>query len=224
MSSDQIQLHDDDETSGLSRRGFLAATGVTGAAVVAAAYIGSSPAGASTRATGLPAQRRAKPSLETDLDTAAFAASLEVLAVNTYGAALDAANSGALGAVPPAVATFVQTARSQHQEQLDALNGLLTSNDRPEVTDPDTGLEATVNEQFGKVTDVVGAAKLARDLEEIAAATYLKAIPTLTPDTAVIAGSILCVDQQHVAILNYALGEYPVPETFASTEKAAAPA
>ena len=54
-----------------------------------------------------------------------------------------------------------------------------------------------------------------------AAATYLKAIPTLTPDTAVVAGSILCVDQQHVAVLNYALGEYPVPDTFATTKGAA---
>ena len=50
-----------------------------------------------------------------------LAASLEVLAVNTYGAALDAATSGALGDVPPAVAEFVTTAQAHHQAHLDAL-------------------------------------------------------------------------------------------------------
>jgi hypothetical protein len=28
---------------------------------------------------------------------------------------------------------------------------------------------------------------------------------------------------QHVAILNFALGEYPVPDTFATTDKAVSP-
>lgn len=215
----------DEESDGLTRRRFFAMSGATGAAVVAAAYLSNSAVGASTSASkarmadaGI---RTAKPSLKKDLDTAAFAASLEVLAVGTYTAALDAATAGKLGAVPPAVATFVTTAKDQHQAQLGALNDLLTSNGRSAITEPDAGLKATVDEQFGKVTDVVGAAKLARDLEEIAAATYLKAIPGLTPDTAVVAGSILCVDQQHVAILNYVLGEYPVPDTFGSTKKAA---
>jgi hypothetical protein len=119
------------------------------------------------------------------------------------------------------VATYVQTAKDQHQEQLDALNELLTGNGRAEVTEPDAGLSQTVDEQLAQVTDVKGAAELARELEEIAAATYQKAIPSLTPDSAVVAGSILCVDRQHVAVLNFALGEYPVPDTFASTSKAA---
>ena len=57
--------------------------------------------------------------------------------------------------------------------------------------------------------------------QQTAAATYLKSIPSLTTETAVVAGSILCVDQQHVAVLDYALGEYPVPDTFASTKQAA---
>lgn len=212
-----------DEPAGLSRRRFLAASGATGAAVVAATYLSGSIAGASTRTAVPSTGRTKKPSLQQDLGVAAFAASLEVLAVATYSAALDAANAGSLGAVPPAVATLVETARDQHQEYLDALNGVLTSNAKPEVTEPDADLKATVDAQFAQVTDVVGAAQLARDLEEIASATYLKAIPTLTPDTAVLAASVLCVGQQRVATLNFALGDYPVPDVFASTSKAAAP-
>ena len=212
-----------DAEHGLSRRRFFAVSGATGAAVVAASYLSGGTAGAVTRRVAASVPTAKKASLESDLDTAAFAASLEVLAVGTYQAALDAATSGGLGDVPPAVATFVQTALGHHQEHLATLNGLLTGNGRPEVTEPDSGLKATVDEQFSKVTDAVGAAQLARDLEQIAAATYLKAIPSLTPETSVVAGSILCVDQQHVAILNYALGEYPVPDTFLSTAKAASP-
>lgn len=156
-----------------------------------------------------------------DLAVAQLAAGLEVLAVNTYGAALDAATSGALGDVPPAVAEFVTTAMGQHQEHLDALNGIITGAGEAEVTSPPADLEATVNEMFAAVTDVVGAARLALLLEDTAAATYLSAIPQLTsPDRIAAAGSILCVDRQHAAVLRFVLGEYPIPETFASTEMA----
>ena len=147
-----------------------------------------------------------------------------MLAVNTYKAALDAAQAGSLGPVPPAGAEFVTTAMAQHQAQLDKWNEVLTSAGAAPVTTPDPGLEQTVNEEFAKVTDFGGAATLARTLEEIAAATYLKAIPTLTsPDAITLAGSINVVDMQHVAVLNFVLGEYPVPETFAKTDKAATP-
>lgn len=224
-SDETIDGGDPVDDFGLTRRGFLAATGLTGAAVVAVSYLGSAPAGASLRSAASAKARTAKkPSLEGDLDTAAFAASLEVLAVATYQAALDAATAGKLGAVPPAVATFVQTAGDQHQAYLDTLNGLLTANGRPAVTEPDPTLKATVDAKFAQVADAGGAATLARELEEIASATYLKAIPNLTPDTAVIAASINCVGQQRVATLNFALGDYPVPDTFASTAKAASPA
>lgn len=156
-----------------------------------------------------------------DVAIAQLAASLEVLAVSTYGAALDAAGSGALGEVPPAVAEFVTTAMAQHQEQLDALNSIITGAGETEVTEPPADLAATVNEQFAGVTDVIGAAQLALMLEEVAAATYLGAIPQLTsPDSITAAGSILCIDRQHAAVLRFVLGEYPIPDTFATAEDA----
>ena len=36
------------------------------------------------------------------------------------------------------------------------------------------------------------------------------------------AGSIFVVDRQHMALLTYALGEYPIPDTFASTDDSVA--
>lgn len=159
-----------------------------------------------------------------DVAIAEFAASLEVLAVNTYGAGLDAATAGDLGEVPPAVAEFATTAKENHQAHLDAWNGVITGNGGEEVTTPPADLEETVNSQFAEVTDVPGLAKLALMLEQIAADTYLSVLPVLEGDDAVkLAASIQATDRQHQAILHFALGEYPVPLVFQTTENAASP-
>jgi hypothetical protein len=227
----------DGTPSGVNRRGFLAIGGALSAAAVLAACSKSDSDGGSdttaakgTTTTTTEAESTTtttadvERSAENDLKLGAFAASLEVLAVNTYGAALDAAGKGSLGTVPPAVAEYMTTAQSQHQAQLDRWNEVLTGAGQDEVTDPPADLEATVNEEFGKVKDVAGAAKLARELEQIAAATYLSVIPLLaTEDPIRLVASIQPIDMQHVAILNFALGEYPVPDTFATTDMAVAP-
>lgn len=215
------------QPSSLRRRRFLIGTGVVGAGAILAAC-GDDDSGGNAE-SGSPTTRaddEATTSTAGDADSgdaavAALAASLEVLAVSTYGAALDAANGGALGEVPPAVAEFVTTAQAHHQAHLDTWNGVLEAGGQPAVTEPPADLEATVNEQFGQVTDVVGAARLALLLEDTAAATYLSAIPNLqSTDAIATAGSIICIDRQHAAVLRFVLGEYPVPETFASTEMA----
>jgi ferritin-like protein len=158
-----------------------------------------------------------------DAAVAEAAAGLEVLAVNTYQAAADAATAGKLGAVPPAVGEYVTTALAQHKEHLAAWNKVLTAAGKKEVTEPNAKLKPTVDAEFAKVTDVAGVANLALMLEQIAAHTYLKAMPTLKDKNAIKqAGAIQIVDQQHQAILLYALGMYPVPENFQTTDKAAA--
>lgn len=156
-----------------------------------------------------------------DLAVAQVAASLEVLAVGTYAAALEAARSGTLGVVPPAVATFMNTAMEQHQAHLDAWNEVLLTADLTAVTEPPADLQETVDDELADVSDVPGAARLALLLEETAAATYLSAVPELVDPAAIdLAASIHPIDMQHVAVLLFVLGEYPVPETFASTEMA----
>jgi hypothetical protein len=229
----------------LTRRHILTGAAVIGAGLVAAAC-GSDPissSGASTSGTaagptgstiasgGTTATPTTAADTATtaaaggsvDLKVAGLAASLEVLAVGTYKAALDAAGSGALGAVPPAVAEFVTVAMGQHQKQLEAWNTVLTGAGGAAVTEPNATLKPTVDAAFAKVTDVAGAAKLALMLEQIAAATYLNAQNVLTDKAAImLAGSIQIIDAQHAAILLYVLGEYPVPDVFASVEMAAA--
>lgn len=229
-------------SSTLSRRHLLAGAAVLGAGLVAAACGsdsndaatttagGSATTGAGTDTTIVATDTTIAATDTTiaasdagiDLTVAKLAASLEVLAVGTYQAALDAAGSGALGDVPPAVGEFVTTAMAQHQEHLDAWNGVLTGAGEAEVSEPNATLKPVVDEAFGKVTDVAGAASLALMLEQIAAATYLSVQNVLTiPDVVQLAGSIQIIDAQHVAILLYVLGEYPVPDSFATIDMAA---
>ena len=155
-----------------------------------------------------------------DAAIATFAAGLELLAAQTYTAALDAAGSGALGEVPPAVAEFATVAQAHHQAASDAL-AAAAGGITPEVP---ADIKATVDAAFGEVTDVAGLAKLALSLELQAAATYLDVLPKLESKAAIdLVGSILPIERQHAAILHFALGEYPVPDVFATTDDSLAP-
>ena len=214
-----------------TRRRFLMGTGaVMGAALLAAcskSSNGSSGSGGATTTTGgdtaTGSAGGSSGPLTGDLAVAALAASLENLAVATYAAALSAATSGKLGKVPPAVATFVTTAQSQHKDHAAAWNAILTGAGKSAVSGVDSTVNAgVVQPAFAKVTTVVQAAQLALQLESVAAATYLDAIENTLTSTGAIAtsASIQPVEMQHIAILNYVLGTYPVPDSFASTAAA----
>jgi hypothetical protein len=160
-------------------------------------------------------------SSEGDLAIATLAAGLEVLLVETYGAALVAAVGGKLGDVPMVVATYATTAKANHTEHLAAWNGILKAAGRPAVTAPNAMIKPMVDAGFAKVKDIAGVATMSLMLEQAAAQTYLTVIPKLAGKAAIRkAGEILIIDQQHQAILLYALGKYPVPEAFLATDKA----
>lgn len=234
-------MSDQLNTPSLSRRRLLGSAGAVGLGLVIAAC-GSDNKAASTTAGGgttpgsnttlataattaatTPATTAPTDGGSVDLKVAKLAASLEVLAVGTYKAALDAATAGKLGTVPAAVGEFVTKAMSQHQAHLDAWNKVLTGAGETAVTEPNATLKPTVDAAFGKVTDVTGAAMLALQLEEIAAATYNNAQSVLTDKDAIkLAGSIQIIDAQHAAILHFVLGDYPVPDVFAKVDMAAA--
>jgi len=150
-----------------------------------------------------------------DLAVVALAAALENLAVATYGAGISAATAGKLGAVPPAVVTFAQTAQKQHMDHAAAWNGVLTGAGKQAVSGVDLTVKKDVDTQFAQVKDVGGLAKLALGLEDAAAATYLAAIDVVkSPAGIQTAATIEPVELQHAAILNFLLGQYPVPNSF----------
>jgi len=202
-----------------SRRRFLAGGS---AALGALAFVACSSSTKKSSGNTNPVGQTGAPNgaLAGDFAIAASAASLENLAVGTYQAALDAATAGKLGAVPPAVATFVTTAKMQHSDHAAAWNSILTNAGKKPVTGVDLTVKNTVvDPAFAQVTDVTGLAKLALGLENVAAATYLNDIGTIENNNALkIAASIQPVEMQHAAILNFVLGQYPVPDGFAKTD------
>ena len=183
-------------TAAPTRRHFLAGAGVALAAT------------ACTGGGGDAGERRESP----DVATAARAAGLEQLTVDTYTTLRARAVEGRLGAViPPAVTEFVTTAIGRHQEHLDAWSRVLVAPGREEATAADIALTPRVEAALSRLVDIPGLITLALRMEDHTAQTYLQALPTLT-DAAVIrtAAQILVVDQQHQSLLRYLLGLYPV--------------
>ncbi len=210
-----------------SRRRFLIGSGVALGGVVLAACSSSSKSSSTpttaTRSTSGGSAGGTK--LTGDLAIVALAASLENLAVGTYQAGIDAATAGKLGTVPPAVVTFAQTAQSHHKAHAAAWNAVLTGAGKSSVSGVDTTVKtAVVDPAFAKVTDAGGLAKLALTLEDAAGATYLNGIGLIKSVPGIkTAASIQPVELQHAAILNFVLGQYPVPNAFAQTTGARLP-
>ncbi|MEV6979026.1 ferritin-like domain-containing protein [Kitasatospora sp. NPDC093806] len=217
------------------RRRFLLGAGGAAVALTLAACSsgksGSAPpssADASTPSSGAAsgAASAAASGLYTgDLRVVALATALENQAVGAYQAALDAAKAGKLGTVPPAVATFVTTAMAQHADHAKAWNAVLTGAGKPAVTDVPLSNQADTVAALGKAASVGDVAKLALALEDQAAQTYLFATYSVTsPAGIATAATIAPVEAMHAAILNYVLGQYPVPDDFLPVDKAAGPA
>ena len=206
-----------------TRRGFLAGAGVAiGGLVIAACGSSSGSKSGSSSTTKPKSGSSSSGGLTGDLAVAALAASLENLAVGTYQAGIDAATAGKLGTVPPAVVTFAQTAQQQHKDHADAWNGVLTGAGKAKVTGVDSTVKTgVIDPAFANVTDVPGLAKLALQLEDVAAATYLEGIGVVKSAGGIkTAASIQPVEMQHAAILNFVLGQYPVPASFATMDGA----
>ena len=159
--------------STIGRRRLLVAGGA-GAVVVTALGVFGPPLASAGAASSATAKR---PSATHDLEVAALAAGLEVLVVGTYKSALDATTAGSLGTVPAAGAAYLKTAMSHHQTHLDRWNARLAAAGRPIVTVPNSRLKPKIDRAVAQAKDFAHAAKLARDLEETAAATYLRRDP-----------------------------------------------
>jgi Ferritin-like domain len=212
-----------------TRRGFLAgAGGVAAALALAACSSSSSTKSAGASASGSAMAPSASPSASSlytgDLQVVALATALENQAVGAYGAALAAAKAGKLGAVPAAVATFATTAMSQHTDHAKAWNAVLTGAGKPAITGVPLSNQPATLQALGAVTNIGGVAQLALELENQAAQTYLFATYNVTSAGGIAtAASIAPVEAMHAAILNFVLGQYPVPDDFLPVDKAASP-
>ncbi len=203
-----------------TRRGFLTGSGLAIGGLILAACGSSKKSGDSS--TTAPGATSTTGGANSDLAIAALATSLENLAIATYQGGIDAATAGKLGKVPPAVVTFAQTAQQQHKDHAAAWNAILSGAGKPTVKGVDMTVKTgVIDPAFAKVTDVAGLAMLALQLEEVAAATYLESIALLKSAGGIAtSASIHPVELQHAAILNFVLGQYPVPRSFSTTDGA----
>jgi len=146
-------------------------------------------------------------------------------AAAAYDTALKAAGMGAFGTVPPSFGTFATTAKMQHQDHGDGWNAALAQNGIAKVTAPNPKYNAVVQGALPGLKTIVDVAKLALTLETIACETYVKGSALVTDKAnRKIALTIAPVEAQHIAILNFVLGQYPVPLTNIATDMAADPA
>jgi len=199
-----------------TRRNFLRGGVVTAGAIGGSAVLASCGGGGSSATP--------TPSASGDLKVAQLAASLEVLAVNTYNTALTAAGRGSFGAVPPAFATFAQTAMKQHQDHENGWNAALQNAGLPAQTTPDPKYNQVVQSALPGLKTIADVANLALTLETVAVETYTAGASLVTAKAnRAVALTIAPVEAQHVAVLNFVLGTYPVPASFITTDKAASP-
>lgn len=207
-----------------SRRNFLVGGGTVAGGLLLAACSSSSPSSNGTTTTAKSGGGGSSSSAPLDVQIGAMAASLENLAVSTYQAGLQAAQAGKLGTVPPAVGNFATTAMKQHQDHANAWNAIVAAAGYQKVTGPDPVVKPQIDSAFSKVTDVTGLAKLALNLENVAAATYLSGISAAKSKQAIsTAATIQPVEMQHAATLYFVMGTYPVPNAFAQMTGARPP-
>ncbi|MBT2526829.1 ferritin-like domain-containing protein [Streptomyces sp. ISL-99] len=204
----------------LARRRFLVGAGASAAVLALAACGGKSEVKAAP--SGGPSGSPQSGQYTGDLKVVALAAALENQAVGAYQAALTAAKDGKLGDVPPVLATFAQTAMSQHRDHADAWNGVLADAGKPKITGTPLSNHDEVTRALGQVKDVPGVARLALRLEDQATQTYVFATFNVASAGGInTAATIAPVEAMHSAILHFVLGQYPVPDDFINTDKAA---
>lgn len=215
------------------RRSFLA--GLGGIAVVGGVAACSSSSGSGSTETSSPApaatgqpnsasSSAAASKYTGDLKVVALAAALENLAVAAYTGALQMASRHKLGTVPPAVATFITTAKSQHADHGQAWNGVLAKAKLPKITGTPLTIAKAEVAKLQAAHSVPDVAKVALALENAAAQTYLFAAANVSDSGGIMtAATIEPVEAMHAAILSFVLGQYPVPAAFIGIGQAVQP-
>lgn len=130
------------------------------------------------------------------------AASIEVLAVATYGKALTLPFIGGSSA-NRVVKAFAQTTKSQHMQHLQAFNAATARLGGTRQTKPDPKYAKVVKAALPTLKGPSDVVKLARTLELVAAETYVKDCSELSSRSArAVMASIMGVEAQHVAVLD----------------------
>lgn len=140
-------------------------------------------------------------SMTSDVMVLQTAASIEVLAVATYGKALTLPFIGGHSA-NPVVKAFAMTTKGQHAQHLAAFNGAAAQLGGKQQKSPDPKYAPVVTKAVPTLKTPADVVKLATTLEMVAAQTYVKDCGILSSSAArKVMASIMGVEAQHVAVL-----------------------
>jgi rubrerythrin len=134
-----------------------------------------------------------------DIQRLQTAASIEVLAISAYGAALGLDYVKA----NPVLEKFCTVTKAQHTEHLSAFNNTVTALGGSPQTSPDPVLAKAAQAALLKVEkSPLALVDLALELEQVAAETYVKDTYSFHDDSAKkVAASIMGIEAQHAAVL-----------------------
>lgn len=194
-----------------SRRGLLKKFGLGSAAIGARSLFAGSIGAAVTAILSSPAS--AQESL--DVQILNTASSLEILAVQTYNAALGLPfiKNG-----NPVIVKFAQTTATQHDEHGQAFNAQAEALGGERRTEPNPKFAQVVEQAKPNLKAPLDVVKLAAQLEEVASDTYLTNLAQFGDKESVsLMGSVMGVEVQHLATLKavQALLEGGAPELIA---------
>ena len=194
-------------TGDLSRRRFLAATGVAAGLSLAAGACsnGDDPGESGSGGQPPPPPPTRRPPATGDLAVADLAARLEKLAVDTYSTVLTT-NPVGLGDLPGAagqvVRTLATTTMAQHEEHKRAFQTQTRLLGGPEQTEPNPKFQLIVDFQLARVRTPADVLDFAALLEKVATDTYLVNLTMLEdPRTKEIMAGVMGVEAQHAASL-----------------------
>jgi hypothetical protein len=136
-----------------------------------------------------------------DVQMLQTAASIENLAIATYGVALTLPFIGGATAIP-VVKAFVNMTMAQHKDHLAAFNAAVTQLGGKAQTNPDPVLLKVVNKAKPGLTGPAPVVALAIQLETGAAQTYVAYTSALADVSArKVTASIMGIEAQHAAVL-----------------------
>ncbi|HEX3705657.1 MAG TPA: ferritin-like domain-containing protein [Mycobacteriales bacterium] len=189
MRDGRLQL--DDYVAAAKESSFEHSRGIGAGAVVAGI------AGAAVLGSALPAFAAGN----TDVQVLQTAASIENLAVATYGVALGLPFIGGKSA-NGVVTAFCKMTMKQHEDHAKGFNAAVKGLGGKEQHNPDPKYLAYVNSQKPKLTNAGAVVGLAIALEDVAAQTYTKNVSQVsTGDLRQLFAGVAGVEAQHKAIL-----------------------
>lgn len=201
----------------LNRRKFLASFGALSGGLLLSACASSKPSTTTTSTT-------VATSSFTSLNYAALMASIENLLVYTYSSLKTQASNFA---IPSCILSLMDSAEIDHQDHINNWNNFLQQNHQKPISSLDPSLHSVIDTQIGALPKhsaanfQTKAMALVSQLEQVCAATYQNCLQLKLPASVIsLSAQTQGIELQHVAILEFFLGQYPILGTFSTTNSA----